>query len=76
MTDDSKPYEETVPELIRAFLAIRDKSILLREFYYGKQNLFQKASKFFLNELELKSKLGFYLRFDELSDIILPLFHV
>lgn len=53
---------------------MKDRSVWRREFYCNKQSIFQKTSNFYLSKFELKYKLGLYITFDELVDIILPNF--
>lgn len=72
----SQQYKQSILELEKAFLSVRDKSALYREFFCSKQTIFEKASKFYLNKLYLKQTLGLQLTFDEIVEIVLSLLHI
>lgn len=41
-------YQQIIIGLTKSFLAIRDKSSLLKEFYRNRQSIFVQSSKFYL----------------------------
>lgn len=67
ITDKLNRYEYLMAVFKKAFLCVRDKIALHKQFYCNRQTFFQKASNFFLGRLEWKNKLCLDLAFEDLD---------
>lgn len=73
--DDSKDINNS-SETLKSISAGECKGLLRRKFYCSKNSFTEKVSKFYLNKMDQKNKLGLDLTFDEIMDIVLPIFRL